>query len=376
LAGGLVLLVASCDSNPSPSGPTTSPDITAPSTQSVSPSASFVAPTIAWEAVDQAWTTPLLAVATTGSEVIWSAGPEADGNFAPDLYRYSIETATVERLIRSPSRASNLLPIAGSATGYAYVEQLTAEDGRVRWILWYLPAEGGDPIQVDAMDSDEGLPSPAPSIAISDRWLVWGTAHQRSSGPTSELRVFDLTSQEARVLDSGTAAVTEFWFPALDRDELVYGVVENGPGGSTRMVFHRDLSTSADAVRLDTSGRAAMPVISGETVVWKESPDNAFTWGSLVRYSLTTHEEQAIDFGAERALNNPSLGNRFLAAWAQDPTRFSIFDLLTNRIVLVEEFEPDSAESNVRPYVRGDLLAWSHVPPAGDLELRWAALPD
>lgn len=375
MAGGLVLLLASCNGNPDPTGLMT-PSLDASPTTAESPSASAIAPAIEWEAIDQAWTTPLLAVATTGSEVLWSAGPDAEGNFAPDLYRYSIEAGSVERLVRSQSRTSNLLPIAGSAAGYAYVEQLAAEDGLVRWVLWYLPANSEDPIQVDVMDAGEGLVSPAPSIAISERWLVWGSVHLRPSGPTSELTVLELRSDQVRVLDSGPAAETEFWFPAIEDDQLVYGVVENGPGGSTRMVFYRDLSTADEAVRLDTSGRAGMPVISGDTVVWKESPDNVFTWGSLVRFSMTTGEEQPIDFGAEHALNNPSLGDRFLAAWAQDPTRFNLFDLATDQVVVVEEFERDSTESNVRPYMRDDLLAWSHVPQAGDLELRWAVLPE
>lgn len=368
--GGLALFLAACAPPAgSPSASETAGSTPSPTAaMSVTPSAS--APEITWQAIDRAWTTPLLAVASTGSEVIWSAGPEADGDHAPDLYRYSLDTGSVDMLVRSTSRTSNLLPIAGSSVGYAYVEQVDTGSGLVSWVLWYLArAQGAEPQQLDAMDPG-GTVSPAPTIAISDRWLVWASVHEREAGPTSEMMALDLASMRTRTLASSPTTMSEFWFPALDGERLVYGVAERGSG----MVFSLDLGGAGDPTRLDTSSRAAMPVVSGDTVVWKESSDNLLNWGSLVRYSLSTGGEQPIRFGAEAQVNYPSIGERFLVAWQWDPTRLYLYDLATNQVITVDESPGSTTESDRRPHVNGRLVAWSHAPEDGDLELRWAIL--
>lgn len=331
---------------------------------------------ISWQAIDQRFTTPLLAVATTDTEVLWSAGPEADGNFAPDLYRLDVDSAAVERLVRSPDRQANLLPIAGSSAGYAYVRSVY--DGNLAiWQLWYVPAGGAtEPVLLDEMDPPpEGI-APAPTLALSDSWLVWAAVHVRDGVPTSELTALALGSTASTVLESAPAGDAQYWFPSLDGAGLVYNVLRQRPTDSSREVYLRDLSTQAPPERLDDTGSAAIPQISGDTVIWKESIDNLLNWGRLVRYSLTSRETTPIVFGDETSLNYPTIGSRFVAAWERSSSTFYVYDLLEQRSVVVEALEPASLDVNVRPYVHGRVLAWSHAPAEGDLELRWTLLPD
>lgn len=367
---GLILVLAACS-------PSVSPTASGPPSSTATPQASPSGPTdITWHAIDQAWTTPLLAVASTGSEVIWSAGPDTGGAFAPDLYRLSVASGEIDVLVRSESRDSQLLPIAGSGAAYTWVELDPGEDFN-RWTLWFLRAGDTEPVLIDAMDAGGAATNP-PTIAISDDWQVWTSTHGGGAAATATLTALDLASMEKRTLQTAPSGELEFWFPDLDGDHLVYGTAQAGaPGGNpVSMVFWQDLAAWTQPVRLDTSGIAALPLISGDTVVWKEAALNPLDWGSLVRYSLATGTAEPLGFGDEERVNYPSMGDRYVAAWQWDPTRFYLVDLVAHEAVLVAEFPRSGRESDRRPHIEGNLVAWSHVPETGDLELRWAMLPE
>jgi hypothetical protein len=72
----------------------------------------------------------------------------------------------------------------------------------------------------------------------------------------------------------------------------------------------------------------------------------------------------------------PTLGDRLLAAWQWDPTRFYLYDTVRHVALLTADYGRTSAEVDHRPQITGRLLAWSHATTQGVLELRWAILPD
>jgi hypothetical protein len=381
---GLVLALAACSTPvPSPTVAGGTPSTTPGSSHEPTPTPipatlpEVVPLTLQWKAIDSRWTTPLLAVASTGREVIWSAGPQGSGDSAPDLYRFSPASGQTDLLVKSASRTANLLPIAGSPSGYAYVEQRdVAASGLVTWTLWYLRHSDQKPQQIDAMDPVGGQVSPAPSIAMSDGWLVWTSIHVRNAVVTSELRALNLHSGEIRLVASSPTTEGEFWFPDLDSDDLVYGVYQVTDGVPSGRVFETSLVDGVAPRRLDTDGAAAMPVVSGDTVIWKENPDNPFSWGTLVRYSKVTGSTGPIRLGEEPQVNYPTLGDRYLAAWQWDPTRFYLCDVETGRTLLVADYGRTSTEVDQRPQITGRLMAWSHATPLDTLELRWAYLPE
>jgi hypothetical protein len=367
---GLALLAASCvTSSPRGSG-SASP---MPTRISISPSPSIASePVLEWHSIDASKTTPLLATAATDTEILWSAGPDAPGNFAPDLYRYSTSSGRTERIVRSNNRRSNLLPVVGSTRGYAYVEGAEDAAGLIHWTLWYLSsADSARPVAIDKMGTRV---SPAPTIAIDDKWLAWGSVHDRNGHATSQLNVLDLDSMKVRAIAAAPATNAGYWFPSLDGDRLVYSEIVTNPAPSSQ-VFLVDLSSDGKAQRLDTNGDAAMASISGEHIVWKRNADNALDWGSLISYSPSSGES-VIQLGDEPQVNYPSLGSRFVAAWELESTNFYIYDLETNGATLVEALPADSSEGNVRPYIHGHLMSWVHVLPGDNLELRWASLPE
>jgi hypothetical protein len=372
VTGGLALLLASCSS------PEPAPSVTAtpgqPTASPVLPSPSD-APPITWHFIDPSLTSPLLATASTDSEILWSAGPDAPGKFAPDLYRYTVATGDVERVVRSQNRRANLLPIAGSPSGYAYVEEAVGADDVISWKLWFLSSDASNgPIVLDKMDSMK-RPTPAPTLAIDDHWLVWGSVHERRGRAMSELAIVDLRSFQRHILASVPASNATFWFPSLDGDSLVYNKLVTRPTVSSQ-VFFVDLPARRPGTRLDTSGDAAMPGISRDWVIWKRNPDNPFDWGRLARHSLASGNTTPFQLGDEPEANYPSVGSRYVAAWELESTTFYVYDLEDDKAVVIEALQPDAEEANVRPAVHGQLLTWVHVLPGDQLQLRWAQLPN
>lgn len=235
-----------------------------------------------------------------------------------------------------------------------------------------------EPVMIDEADGPGAAAGPVPFFDIDGIRVVWTAFHGADAEQESQILVREHETGKTLVLRSASAAEEQFWFVDLDADRLVYGAVEfPSSGPEERHVYLLDLADpAAGPQRLDESGLAAMPQISGDVVVWKETdPEfHLLSAGTLVTYSVASEEIQPIDFGIPR-LNYPSLGDRFVAAWIQDATVFNVYDLLENQDLEVLRFPPTGAEAVVRPTIAGRLLVFTHVPADGaPLELQWAVL--
>jgi hypothetical protein len=173
------------------------------------------------------------------------------------------------------------------------------------------------------------------------------------------------------------------WLPSLYGRRMVYTEVRYAEDRSTdeRSVHLLDLG-DPDAVpeRLDASGMATMPLITGQTVAWKETDPgfNMFNWGRMVRYDLATGERHTLSTWPQEYVNYPSIGSRFVAWWGADAFTFSVYDLVRQRARLVERHSSDSETNVLRPHVSSDLMVWMQATlERGDVrrELRWAWLP-
>ncbi len=297
---------------------------------------------------------------------------------APDVYQYLIGGTDPRKVFESSDRRATASPIAVSGKHVAVVEtDAEAEPGA--WRLWYVAEPGTDPVLVDKSDGADGVQGPYPFIALDGDRLVWTAFHQRAEGPRSELSMASLPSTKPEIIDSQPLNRFEHWFPALDGDHLVYGSIETSATSIKRHVYLRDLGAPATKPRqLDVTGNASMPDISGDNVVWKESPDNVLERGTLMLYSLASRVARPIAFGDEAMVNNPSLDDRFLAADVIDPTRLFLYDLIADKAVKLKEFPAAGREVYVRPHVAGGLITWAHSPAAegSELILEWAPLPE
>ena len=264
----------------------------------------------------------------------------------------------------------------GSGGHYAFVESNPRLYGPNGWRLWYLDRADATPVQLDASDG----PSSLPLLAMTTGQIVWAVIHGPASDSSSELLAVTLPDLTKRIVERSPSTKLQYVFPSLLGSELAFGVEDPLTGAE-----HVDLldlaTTGAVARQLDTSGDATMPVLTGDSVLWKEGA-NIFSSGQLVRDLLPDGPTTELTFGTWSGVLYPSAGRRFVTAWGWDTTQFYVLDLTTNQAVLLEGFPSTGPLNDVRPYIAGDLLVWSRGVstldaqggPTQPLQLAWARL--
>jgi hypothetical protein len=323
--------------------------------------------------IDQSFTTPLLATTTDGVEIAWSRGASVGDASAPQLWAVTAGGDAAPSLVYDdPNHDATLLPIAVWRGHFAWVEERAASAGG--WSVWYLERAGGQPVLVDQGVSPDW---PLPAIALDDTQLVWTAVHIEGKTATSTIGAMDLATQRQSVIRSSPATQLQFTWPSLANDQLVYATMAGSVMSERHVALHDFGAHGADR-QLDPSGaRASVPAFNGSTVVWMDA-DNEFDWGSLVLYSMGTQQSVSVPYlGDEPYVSYPSVGRRFVAAWAWDNTRFWLYDLVEQRPVLVEQFDLAGGFGDLRPVVAGDLLVWirGYADDSHPLQLLWASLP-
>ena len=334
--------------------------------------------------VDRGWTDPFADFASDGASVIFSSGvaggPGAE--YAPDLWRYVPGAAGPELLWRNPRRDWSLVVIGGDRDVWAFVEM--PMDNSRAWSLWLLTEPGGEPILLDTHPGDEAVTSWVPSFEVRQEQVVWSAFDAGSSGPVSQLLYATPPDWEPRLALERPADEAELWFPSLWGPRLAYTEVpyENG-ATDEHGVFLMDLGRPAEEpMRLDTSGRATMPVLVDDGVVWKTTDPgfSMFNWGRLFHYDLSSGEASPLSMEPQEYVNYPSGGSRFVAASSADAFTFTVHDLERRQSRVIAELDHRTNESVPQAHVSGDLLVWLHStiddsPVAGHNELRYAFLP-
>lgn len=374
---GLILVLAGCGA-PAPS-PTShgSPD-TSPSAPGPTASAEASSPALQTGTIDQSFTTPALEYRSTGSYLLWSSGARLSktAEVAPDLFG-STPGGSVSLLYDNPNRDSSLDFVGGEGTHIAFIETNERVFGLGGWKLWYLSGPGTQPTEID-----HGPGGQLPFFALSGNRLVWTAVHGQPG--QSQLLMVDLATMEHRVLLAADPVHTQYWFPSIDGGHVVFGTVELSADGLSdqRHIYLLDADAPSPPTRLDSSSSASEPVIRDDNVVWKESDPslNFLNAGTLVRYSLTTGLTTPVALPTVSALGftNPSMGNRFVAAWPDSLSDIYLLDLRDNAALKIIDLGPvttDLTDTVARPHVAGDLLAYVFGPAVGDLELRWVMLP-
>jgi len=382
------ILVAGCGSASSSSGgaasarPAPSASLLASGAPIASSATITPAPTLSLsvQTIPQAWTTPILDATTDGNEIIWSKGGETAGG-APDLYSYVPGASSPVLIYRGPDRASQLMPIRVSHGKYAFEESFLNADGTGAWRLWLIPSADANAKLIDSSAADpHGMPTPVVWIALTGDRLVWNSLHQTPTGPHFYLRDYELNGGITRTLLDVAASQSEIWYPyADDQGRLVYSTVEYSANGSTSYhVYFAQLGGGAFQPRqLDIDGNSTEPVLSGDTVVWKNVTGTSVSNdGSLVRYSLATGTSSQMLMPGLTGLNDETAGNRFVAGWA-DHTLFELYDLRTDSTVVVEKHDPTAPEGVVHPFAAGDLVVFVRIldPSNTNLQLCWLRLP-
>ena len=366
--------VLATSTNPPAASATTSPAISTPTPQAL----------VAHQ-IPQSFTTPLLDVTTDGSQVFWSRGTPGSTVGAPYLYEYTPGEPSPSLVYSDSDKTATISPIAVSGNGYAFVEEFSRGGSDIGWRLFYLPHSAQRPIQVETSETDpasfNGL---IPQITLTKHYLVWTAVHDVDGSGQFYLRAYSIDTGKVTTLQSSPASRAEYWFPSADDlNRLVFSTVEHSATGSAtvyHVYFLPDIgSPGSQPARLDTDGFATNPVMSGDTVVWKKVVDNVTNWGNaLVSYSLSSRQARQEALPDQPNVDTPSIGNRYVAVWGMDPTKFELLDCATGGPLLLDKSAASSPLLYVRPVIAGDLVVFSvanYDDQTLPLQLSWMYLP-
>lgn len=332
--------------------------------------------------IDPDLTHPVLEFVSDGEAILFSSARAADvgPDGAPDLWRIVPPRPEPELLWRNPERNHSIVKIAGDLGMVAFVEMPVS--GERAWNLWLLPRGTRDAILLDQHPGDEDVPSLVPSLAVHENTVAWTAFDRGPDGAVSRLRLAQAPGWRARTLHELPAAEAEVWLPSLRGSTLVYVEVHYSADRSTdeRHVYLTSTDPDTDRVRLDTTGRATMPILVEDAVLWKEADPgfSMFNWGRMFRYDLATGTVDRLSTVPQGYVNYPSAGGRFVAWWGADSFRLNLYDLARDEPRLVAVNSTVSQESELRPHLAGDLLVWRHVHAFDEDdpgELRYAFLP-
>jgi hypothetical protein len=263
----------------------------------------------------------------------------------------------------------------------AWVE--TPVTGERAWNLWLLSRAGGEAVLLDSHPGDASVSSLVPSFSIYENTIVWSAFDLGPDGPVSQLKVASSPTWEPSVFAERDAEKAELWLPSLYGGQLAYTEVRYAPDRSTdeRHVYVVRLGSGEEPRRLDSSGRATMPLSVEDAVIWKETDPgfNMFNWGRMVRHDLVTGDQSELTILPQEYVNYPTAGSRYLAWWGADAFSFGVYDLRDDKPATIIRYPTASQENVLRPYASGDLLVWLHVdtnaPGGTTSELRFAVLP-
>lgn len=327
----------------------------------------------------------MLEFASDGESVIFSSGVAdgPDGEFAPDLWRYTPDAAQPELLWPNPRRDRSLVRIGGDRSLWAFVEMPV--DNTRAWDLWLLTEPGGEARLLDTHPGDEDVPGLVPSFVVHEDQVAWTSFDRGPDGPVSQLLYASAPDWQPRVLAERAAQEAEMWFPTLRGSLLAYGEVVYSADRTTdeRHVYLTDVADpTAEPVRLDSSGLATMPLLVDDGVVWKEADPgfSMFNWGRLSFYDLHSGQVSRASTAPQEYVNYPSAGYRFVAAWGADAFTLTIHDLDLEMSRFVARYPAETHQSVFRPHVAGDLLVWLYTTVGdttvpGEAEIRYAFLP-
>jgi hypothetical protein len=332
--------------------------------------------------IDPGMTHPVLEFASDGESVVFSSARAADAgpDGAPDLWRIVLPHGEPELLWRNPERNHAIVKIAGDLGSVAFVDMpLTGERA---WDLWLLPRGASEALLLDTHPGDEDVSSLVPSLAIYENTVVWTSFDRGATGPVSQLRVAQAPGWEPRTLRELPAADAELWSPSLLGSTLAYVEVHylDQRTADERHVYLTSTDPGSEPRRLDRSGRATMPVVIDDGVLWKEAEEgfSMFNWGRMYRYDPVDGSARRISTRPQQWVNYPSAGYRFAAWHGADSFQLAVYDLLHDEELLLARHSIASQESELRPHLAGDLLVWMHLELAGGderSELRYAFLP-
>jgi hypothetical protein len=334
--------------------------------------------------LDPELTDSIFEFASDGESILFSSGfaEDAGRGASPDLWRYRVGADDPPGILwRNPNRDHAIVKIAGDLGTVAFVD--IPRDGERAWNLWLIPRHEEDAILLDSHPGDADVSAFVPSFSIQESTIVWTGFDRGADGPVSQLLWAHAPEWEPAVLLERAAAKAELWFPSLSGSFVAYCEVAYSADRTTdrRTVHLLELGAAGgQPERLSHSDLATMPILVGDTVIWKEADPgfSMFNWGKLWQSEIGGPGPHRLRTEPIEYVNYPSAGSRFVAWWSADAFTFGVYDLLEDRTRVIESYAAASRANVLRPHIAWDLLVWLYVEGEGEdsyAELRYARMP-
>ena len=331
--------------------------------------------------LDPELTDSIFEFASDGESILFSSGfaEDAGRGASPDLWRYRVTADnSPEILWRNPNRDHAIVKIAGDLGTVAFVD--IPRDGERAWKLWLIPRHEDEAILLDSHPGDPDVSAFVPSFSIQESTIVWTAFDRGADGPVSQLLWAHAPDWEPAVLLERASAAAELWFPSLSGSRVAFCEVVYSADRTTDTRTVYLLEPGSRPERLSHSDLATMPLLVGDTVIWKEADPgfSMFNWGKLWQSEVGGPGPHRLDIAPIEYVNYPSAGSRFVAWWSADAFTFGVYDLLEGRTRVIESYSSASQANVLRPHIAWDLLVWLYVEGEGDdsyAELRYARMP-
>ena len=387
VAVGVVGVAGCAPATPSgspPAPPSAGPAHPGPATESPLPSPTGLLAEMDVRRLDPELTDSILEFASDGESIIFSSAlaDDAGRGAAPDLWRVRAGSDEPPELLwRNPDRDHSIVKLGGDLGMVAFVD--IPLDGSRAWDLWLIPRHQEEAILLDTHPGDADVSSLVPSFSVQETTIAWTAFDRGPDGPVSQLLWARAPEWKATLLLERPAAEAELWFPSLYGVRLAFCEVVYSADRTTdtRTVYLLELGMpDPEPQRLSHSDHATMPILVGETVIWKEADPgfSMFNWGRLWRSETGGPGPTRLDTAPIEYVNYPSAGSRFVAWWAADAFTFGVYDLLDDRTIVIEVYTGASGANVLRPHIAWDLLVWLYVEGEGPdsyAELRYVFMP-
>ncbi|MCU0494982.1 MAG: hypothetical protein MUD01_25625 [Chloroflexaceae bacterium] len=313
-------------------------------------------------------TTGFSALKLTPQGLILLACVPGQGSSAIGICAIDPAQGTEQLLVAPPTDGDTLSPASGDGDWIVYgwlgTPQRIIAHQRIT----------GEEVEVGRISAGKVDSPVGPAYAIAGSQVVWVDA---TSGPdqqqTERVQLFDLNTRQTRTLTTLDPGLVIDQID-LDGDTVVWSQVDaRDAAATTSNVVAYHLQTT-ELQPLSTDGRASMPQIAGNTVVWKTT-GSRFAYGGIYLFDLTTEQGRTLATASEadgqpkQGFDAPSIGTLGATWTSARNDQIPLFMLADEQTYMLDR-------SGGRAYTAGHFAVWVSESATGKGEWRilWANL--
>ena len=209
--------------------------------------------------------------------------------------------------------------------------------------------------------------------AISGSRIVWVDSQGERGKQTETVMLFDLSGRKNQALATVEAPLLIDQI-AISGDNVVWSQVDTSNEKDVHSDVYLYRVSTGEHQALSHDGRASMPGIAGQHVVWKTTASR-FAYGSIYLYDLETNTGKEIASAnpnlqpVQQAYDAPSIGDRGVTWLSSTNDKIELYRLEDGSTQVLDQ-------GGGKAYTAGHYVVWVNdsVTKKGDWHLLWSDL--